>query len=1110
MLPRLGLKLYLNRLFFKEGSSNECTSFSFQNFKALIIFIFFISVEIPNLVFGQSTTQVGSYNSTFTLKTASETSAGVYAKDSTLVRTLWSLVKYQPGTYQIKWDGNDDSGNQVPVGDYTVKVISNNTTYTWEGVIGNNSTNLTGPDVWANYGATLSDMAAVGNYMYCTMWFSEYTSGQMKFNVSTPNQVNKFSNDYAGQGSFFVAANKTYVFYGGQDYEDTQNFIFATKVADDTKAAFSSGVAETPTKNVGLAYSSVLDKNALAVTGIISGMALQQSGSGYLFVAHKNQNIINVYKTSDGSGSFVRSITITNPTNLEFEGDNYLWIAQGTTLTKYMVNSDGTITTTGSIISGFSRIAGLDVFSGDLCVLDAGNQQIVKRYNSTTLASTGSIGQVGGYATSPAVANDKFYEEDTRGTYYTFVRHQSDGSIWIGDPGNCRYQHFSSAGTYINNIMFLQQQYCANVCLNQPTQVFSNFMEYTIDYSKPVASGWTLTNNWGYNQPAGWETTIPINQIILMPNGRRYAIISKKTNVTSYFAELANTGLRIITTNLLPVGPQLDSSGNLYNRSSTGVFPNQIIKYNEYKLTGFDGNNNPTYSSASMVAIVPLGNNSADPSYSTWDVTKSGILVLFNNALNKTSHKLYHLSGFSLAHSAMSWRTCPETFTAYTGDFPRDGTFDIGNSVTQPGNEANVIGNNIFFGYHGEMWKGLETGMIYHYNTDGLLLGLFGVLGEQVSSQLNAAPAGYAGNTLSLKPVKIGSNIYIYGDDEKLHSGLHRWKITGLNTISEQVVPIQASSTLLSAAVLPGIDLLAGLPYQAIVQDGTAGWNRSNGEDYTNIHSKYFTVATGVKSYLQSSLDVYVDYRQPVGVYTVTRDLDNTSSINSWSVSGQLSWERNYPNDNQGQCGGYVEILDNSGRVIARFYETYSAATTVHTDYIYGNDKILLQTDDPDMTAITQVSQRFEISAINNNITFKYAGYSATTSNLIDPLANWKAPKTFRLYFWTNQNAISNDKIIDIKALKFVSNKLNQTITFNNVLSPQNNAPPFTLISISSANLPVTYNVISGPATISGNTLTVTGVGTVVVQASQPGNSFYNPAPTVTQTFTVTNSRTDL
>jgi hypothetical protein len=53
-----------------------------------------------------------------------------------------------------------------------------------------------------------------------------------------------------------------------------------------------------------------------------------------------------------------------------------------------------------------------------------------------------------------------------------------------------------------------------------------------------------------------------------------------------------------------------------------------------------------------------------------------------------------------------------------------------------------------------------------------------------------------------------------------------------------------------------------------------------------------------------------------------------------------------------------------------------------------------------------------------------------------------------------------------------------------------------------SSGLPVTYTV-TGPAAVSGSTLTVTGAGTVNVTANQVGNGTYTAATSVSQSFTV-------
>ena len=61
---------------------------------------------------------------------------------------------------------------------------------------------------------------------------------------------------------------------------------------------------------------------------------------------------------------------------------------------------------------------------------------------------------------------------------------------------------------------------------------------------------------------------------------------------------------------------------------------------------------------------------------------------------------------------------------------------------------------------------------------------------------------------------------------------------------------------------------------------------------------------------------------------------------------------------------------------------------------------------------------------------------------------------------------------------------------------------PFPLTVQASSGLPVICTVTSGPGSITGNTLTASGTGTITVQASQPGNSNVSAAAPVT--FTVT------
>ncbi len=81
--------------------------------------------------------------------------------------------------------------------------------------------------------------------------------------------------------------------------------------------------------------------------------------------------------------------------------------------------------------------------------------------------------------------------------------------------------------------------------------------------------------------------------------------------------------------------------------------------------------------------------------------------------------------------------------------------------------------------------------------------------------------------------------------------------------------------------------------------------------------------------------------------------------------------------------------------------------------------------------------------------------------------------------------------------------RISQTITFPHI-GDQYSPGTVNLNATSSAGLPVTYTLISGPATLSGSQLQLNATGTVVVAASQPGDANTIPATSVTNTFSVT------
>jgi hypothetical protein len=81
--------------------------------------------------------------------------------------------------------------------------------------------------------------------------------------------------------------------------------------------------------------------------------------------------------------------------------------------------------------------------------------------------------------------------------------------------------------------------------------------------------------------------------------------------------------------------------------------------------------------------------------------------------------------------------------------------------------------------------------------------------------------------------------------------------------------------------------------------------------------------------------------------------------------------------------------------------------------------------------------------------------------------------------------------------------KAAQTITFPAPGSKTYGGAPFNVSGSASSGLPVTFSVVSGPATIANRTVTLTGAGTVTIRAVQGGNTSYNAAPSVNHSFTV-------
>jgi len=473
----------------------------------------------------------------FTLANAQRTSAGVFKADGTLMRTIWSGVSYPAGANTASWDGTDDFGNLVADGAYVIRVLSNSCTYTWEGVVGNTSSSWTGSTVWKSY-QPIGGLAIAGTKAYFGNGYPEACSTSGTFSTTDPQGTRKLLFFRNGANVWLVATDGTYVYWTGRDRGKAavNRFVFAARVSDDSEVIFPNGTPYTIAGS-GITYQSVIDKRTdgghMGLEGShATGMAVQRTGP-FLFVAHGSKNEIDVVNKT--TGALVRTITnITAPGALAVDGGNNLWLVRkngaASEVGQYAVAADGTLAPLRSAAGTFDTPMALGVSpdSATLIVADEGSSQQLKAFAVGTGAASWTFGQAGGYAASPTVSDDRFMFDGN-----TFVAFQPDGSFWIGDYGNGRIQHYTAAREFIERVQYRTSSHNCSIDENNPTRLFSDYLEYAIDYSRPLGpnnGSWTQVRNWEKVLPAGYGD---FNYRKLLPctlsNGRTYALIPQNS-----------------------------------------------------------------------------------------------------------------------------------------------------------------------------------------------------------------------------------------------------------------------------------------------------------------------------------------------------------------------------------------------------------------------------------------------------------------------------------------------------------------------------------------------------------------------------------------------------
>jgi hypothetical protein len=196
---------------------------------------------------------------------------------------------------------------------------------------------------------------------------------------------------------------------------------------------------------------------------------------------------------------------------------------------------------------------------------------------------------------------------------------------------------------------------------------------------------------------------------------------------------------------------------------------------------------------------------------------------------------------------------------------------------------------------------------------------------------------------------------------------------------------------------------------------------------------------------------------------------------------------------------GYVYLSTLDGGIVILREQDIQAPNIYITDPVFGNF----------WTSSTSTLNLGGGSDDNVGVTaITWANDRGGSGQVSPPLDSWYV-SGIKLYPGTNNiTATAFDSAgnsgNDVLTVVYPTTNQNQTIIFPPIVAHTFGDAPIMLDAAASSGLPVTFSVVSGPATLtSSNVLALNGAGTVTVQASQPGNNSFNPAPSTNVSFTV-------
>lgn len=339
---------------------------------------------------------------------------------------------------------------------------------------------------------------------------------------------------------------------------------------------------------------------------------------------------------------------------------------------------------------------------------------------------------------------------------------------------------------------------------------------------------------------------------------------------------------------------------------------------------------------------------------------------------------------------------------------------------------------------------------------------------------------------------------------------------TEVITVTADAIPFREESQVVTYTMSP-----ASISFANVVIDQSSGEvsvtavanefgaqeftiTANDGEAANNTASQTFTLTVLDKNLQVVTFTGVADKTFGDPDFDITASVDSSLPVNFSVVSGGISIAGSKKARTDSNLATFT--ITGAGTAIIRASndgnDTYAPLQEDIVIEVAKADQILTVEE---VTTKATTAQPITINAsIDTNLDLTYSVSGPATN--VDNLVTLDGTEGTIIVIVTqagtdNYNQASESISFDVVA------KQAQTITFTDVPDLTYGAGDQTLSATSSSTLAVNFNLISGPATLSGNTLSVTGAGDIVVEATQAGDDAFLEA-SVEQTIVV--SKADL